>query len=769
MTVSQLREQMMDKVVPEKVMPQNITSFLVDEDAEIPELDAFTFLNRLRSLGIGSADFIYLLKGCNAPAQAVERIESNPAMNLNSLILTLDGAGLTSQDYTRMLYTARQLWERTLTMRIQNVDEPEPDVKEYIPHAKIAESYPEEVSEYERETVPEIVPEDIPEVAEEEPPSESILAEEIPETEQESAEPVTEETPEDSYSVDSIIAELMGEKPAEETTAQPVSEPEQAETAAEEPTEETLPESAPEENDAGLNITARVFTETAQFDKLRDGLDEEEGESAEEQAFPEQAEPRESGYDRGALITAAVGAVALFAVNAVVGALGFKHSEEPELRYAADSAEIFSAIYSSYNKGVVGGENIVRYSPQEAELFGSELLVQQSGGFGTFCVDGVVYVCDSGAITLAQSGSELLPPEGEFVSVFEQEGALFAVYGGEDSGFMRIEDGNCVYVSEQAGELCDLVVSDGRISLGTAYVPAFTESFSVEQTDHYMPAVGGNVISAENVLLSGEDGCGYALSATYELSEGTATSVRAVLGDPIFARGDGEFFAMNGQSGSVLITAGEEKLSSATAGRITALACRNGICATAEQTEEGTLVYVRDENAAARSAMNNFSEEVTRLTLSGTTVLVSGENGVFLTADCADPAAPKITAHKSVRGFVKGDYLLTGEQNEAGLRLSLYRVSGGAAEELFSYTKTLTAAEQKSLVLGGAGTAFIGDDRAGMAYSYFDGVSVVSEFVLFGKEQRVVTLYDDRTGITAAAEIDGRVSIFHGGICEPVE
>ena len=55
MTVSQLRDRMTEKVVPEKLMPQNIVEFLMDEDAELPELDAFTFLNRLRSLGIGSA------------------------------------------------------------------------------------------------------------------------------------------------------------------------------------------------------------------------------------------------------------------------------------------------------------------------------------------------------------------------------------------------------------------------------------------------------------------------------------------------------------------------------------------------------------------------------------------------------------------------------------------------------------------------------------------------------------------------------------------
>ena len=122
MTVSKLYDYMTEKVVPESVMPQNISAVLMDdENPTIPELDAFTFLNRVRALGIGSADFLYLLKGCNAPEEAVEKIENNPAMNLQTLIVTLDGSGLTSQDYTRMLYTARQIWERTLTMRLDRV------------------------------------------------------------------------------------------------------------------------------------------------------------------------------------------------------------------------------------------------------------------------------------------------------------------------------------------------------------------------------------------------------------------------------------------------------------------------------------------------------------------------------------------------------------------------------------------------------------------------------------------------------------------------
>ena len=120
MTVSEIRSLMLEKVIPESLLPQNIAVCLMDENAAPPELDAFTFLNRLRSLGIGSADFLYLLKGCGAPEEAVSKIEQHPDMNLQTLIVTLESSGLTPKDYTRMLYTARQLWEHTITMRIDS-------------------------------------------------------------------------------------------------------------------------------------------------------------------------------------------------------------------------------------------------------------------------------------------------------------------------------------------------------------------------------------------------------------------------------------------------------------------------------------------------------------------------------------------------------------------------------------------------------------------------------------------------------------------------
>ncbi len=803
MTVSQLRDKMMEKVVPEKVMPQNIVAFLMDEDSDIPELDAFTFLNRLRALGIGSADFLYLLKGCNAPAQAVEKIQSNPAMNLNSLILTLEGAGLNSQDYTRMLYTARQLWERTLTMRIENVEAPEPDVKEYVPRPKYAESYPAQKS-VEAVTVPEMPAPEADDIAEESaaaPPAEDYPYAEPAEAAPEEPDYSAESEPENFYTVDSILAEILGEtapaqseeQPSEQESAAPTEEAAQilSEDSAEpENTDETdeqthdteqpegeiydieQPEEAAEEessDEPAVRITARVFTETSQFDKLRDEPNEPEElpapENPEEQAAP--APESEKSGSRGALVAAAVGAAVVFAAAAVVGLMGFEPREPlPDVRFAESNAEIFAAIYNSYNKGVVGGSSVIEYVAPEASMFGTNLIAQRPDGLGTFSVGDTIFTCEPQAITLSD-GMELLPPEGSFVLVFDTEDALYAVYSGDDSGFMRIGSSGSVYVTEQVGTLTDVLVSDGTISLGTAYVPAYSESFSIEQTECYMPTVGGEVIAAQEVVLSGENGCGYGLSAGYDLSDGSVKSARAVLCDPVFAKADGTLFGATSQGGGLLVMCGEE-ISTERTGVLSAWAAQ-GIIATAEDTAEGKYVYVRDSGAKALSALNNLVEDVTSLCFDESTLLIGGEEGVFLTADCSQPDVPVPQTPQPVRGIARDGVLLTAETVDAGLRLTLYEVAeSGEAAVLYSYTKILKPSERESLVLGGTNTFFVSRERAGAAYSYFDGVSVVSELALLGPEQTLFTLYDDPTGIIAVTESDGKICAVHNGIAEPV-
>lgn len=185
MTVGEMREIMRRRVVPEDIVPQNIIGLLIDDEdnAAPPKLDAFTFLTRLRGLGIGSADFLYLMEGCEAPQEVIDKLKNNPAMNLQGLIMTLENSELTSDDYSRILYTARQIWERTLTLRLEksemvlregdeeSEDYSEPTFEEVMDELDGMTADPAE----EQPDVPENIPEEAPK-APEAPVEEAELA-----------------------------------------------------------------------------------------------------------------------------------------------------------------------------------------------------------------------------------------------------------------------------------------------------------------------------------------------------------------------------------------------------------------------------------------------------------------------------------------------------------------------------------------------------------------------------------------------------------------
>ncbi|MDE6031671.1 MAG: hypothetical protein K2G32_08635, partial [Oscillospiraceae bacterium] len=365
MNVVQLRDYMAEKVIPEKVMPQNIAEFLMDEEAELPELNAFTFLNRLRSLGIGSADFLYLLEGCGAPAEAVERIRRNPAMNLQSLIITLDSSGLNSQDYTRMLYTARQMWERTLTMRLENVL---PNVR---PQEDISADTAEiNFGEYQRESEPEADRKNrgaIPAAAVEAPPkAEEISApiDDLSDYTSEMTAAETEEYPEPEEDTELLAAMAYyksifspagesgtsaGDNYSEIRSAKasgalpepaPASDLDNAEEdirayekpdgseerfeAPREPYGEESSEEYPEADGEEAEVTSEFVRIDANqiMQELTSALDEDEDEDETQLAEPARMR-QEGGYHKRSLISAAVGAAAVFGVRAVVSAMGF--------------------------------------------------------------------------------------------------------------------------------------------------------------------------------------------------------------------------------------------------------------------------------------------------------------------------------------------------------------------------------------------------------------------------------------------------------------
>ena len=764
---------MMYKVVPEKVMPQNIEVLLMGEDEELPELDAFTFLNRLRALGIGSADFLYLLKGCNAPESAVQKIERDPAMNLNALILTLEEAGITPQEYTRMLYTARQLWERTMTIQLQQ--EESGDVREYVPRAKAPEhTEPADYSEEEAADTTETA-EEFSENKEDSFTVESILAQmesiasfptgdddnatlPIDEREQPLSDGETDQSDE-PFSQD----ETEAEQPAEKLniTARVVTETTQFdepfsadETEAEQPGEK-------------LNITARIVTETTQFDKPF---------SPEDYDYDED-EPAETGspYKKGALISSAAGAAVLIAAAAGLNLLGFGAPATPAHRFAVDNAEIFAQIYSAYNNGIIGN-SAKAYSPAAETIFGG-LLIEQDG-FGTYSDKSTAYICSAGGITLyAENGAELtesgilLPPEGaEFVGFFEDGGALLAVFCGSESGFMRIENGREVFSASQGGALCDLEYDNGALYLGTVFTPDFSENFTIEQTDRYIPAICGEGIAADRVLLSESAGCSYALSVRYNTADGSAELLFAALGDIALAGADGTaavysegktlFFAPSDDG--VFRTVSEAKAAAA--------AARGALIACAEQGENGFGVSILSGGTPV-SFIANAPENLHTLRLYGNTLLLlDGGGKPLLAADITNPAAPAILSLERANGFARGDYAVTAAKTDAGIRLALLeKKADGTCAELFSFEKPLSAQELNSLEFGGAESFFAGDKLAGAAYRRFDGVSVVSEFAVFGEDRKLLTLYDDKHGYTAAADIGGTVYAIRGESADIVQ
>lgn len=733
MTVSKLREYMLEKLIPEKVMPQNIMTFLMDEEAELPELDAFTFLNRLRALGIGSADFLYLLKGCGAPREAVEKIEQNPAMNLQKLIVTLEGSGLTPQDYTRMLYTARQLWERTLTMRL----EAETGERSIIDEASAEDiDYPQAYSGN----------------AEAEPaPCEQELSE-FPDITQ------GDESCESDEEIQGGAVQLAEETPLPE------------------------PKNVPDGTGEFIAVTADSFHIEIPDDD-NDAVDEaaEEPETADEpdEAFvfepqerDERSEIREnSPFRLGAVVASAIGAAVLFVLSAVLGATGFEQlAEVIEAHYAADSAEIFGEIYSSYNSGILGGNNVCAMPSERLCRYGG-LLVKSGGQLGVYSQGDIAYAAEKERIEVYRLAdgeltylSEINPPNGcEFIRVFEQDGGVFAVFSGEVCGFTRLENGAAKFVSSQDGILTDISLGDGFIRFGSVYVPGFTESFSVEQDDHFLPAIGvgeRSVIPPQSVLVSGEAGCGYAISVCYDLADGAPTECSAVLGNPVYASADGNMAVLMTDGGSMLYGRGqqlvsepEDELVTEAAGEV--FACdydNNGLLATAERTENGVVVNLRARGLTPIAVLANFGGEISALELEDGILYIIGADGGVTAMNCTDPHKPEAVELTAATGTVRGEYALCEERTPSGIRFVLYGETEDGISELASYTKNLTAEELSTLETGGANTMYIGGaDCCGVCYSYFDGVSVVSEYSLFGKQRKISTLFDDKEGFVLAA------------------
>ncbi|MBD5383885.1 MAG: hypothetical protein HDR72_02655 [Ruminococcaceae bacterium] len=865
MTVGEMREIMRSRVVPEDLVPQNVISLLMDDEetAAPPELDAFTFLTRLRALGIGSADFMYLMEGCEAPQAVVDKIRNNPAMNLQGLILTLENSELTADDYKRILYTARQIWERTLTLRLeksemvlQGGDEPqedysEPTFEEVMDElGQIDDTHEgDDISEYEEfraafvteELAPPVQVTSGPAVEEIAEPVEEEMPAEIPVEETPVGEEVLEEVPDEEAPVEETVEESTIEKSAVE--AEPVGEvPVEESLTKEEPAEEEdvdVPDEylefaeysdqpvyteeieavkqpyngdttaivqidaemlrqnlallAEEEQAAVRAEAARVAAEQAQqearaayeaarADEAQKNTEENSEESGEEQTEEtEELEgkkerepfivriPNEHPYHKGAIITAAAGAAVVFGASFGVTLI----PEPPVIRsitYAEDNAAIFNEIYYSYYDNIVGGEKAREPVFDYNKIFG-DLLVT-ADGFGTFSEGDNVYTVTSEAVSASAfrngtltEAEEILPPDGtRIVNVFDDNGALVAVFSGtDDCGFMRISGGKALFTVRQDGFITDFDYKDGDILIGSVYTPRFTRTFGIQDSMIYMPRLGvgeKNALRPQSVIPSGTKGYSYGISAAYSTANGATRSAVAVLGNPISASTDGRFI-LSGEE-DLLMTVGAEEITAVKAEGIQLAA----FCDDGSATYEGGNINLRDRDGNVVAAIANPAQTVTSMWFDGNLLRLSGVNGVFITMDCSVFTDPKVAELRTVSGAVSGENAVIFGTGANSLTLSHYKLVNGTASLVNTYTKALSPELLNTLEFGGINTVIADGVRFGAGYRYFDGVSVMSEYAVMedsGQVSSTKELFDDRTGFTLAFKHNGNIYAQCGG------
>lgn len=837
MTVEYLRDLMREKVVPEDLVPQNMINRFIDEDAEPPKLDAFAFLMRLRSLGIGSADFVNLLVGCGAPDEVVEKIRHNPAMNLQGLIVTLDNSELTTDDYTRMLLTARQVWERTLTLRLERSEKITQDLEDgktadtmELPRVENAEDedidYPDDGEELSEDDSYYNYDEDMVELS-----FTAVLDRINEETLAEKSETVSGDSSNDTSNdssnkdgdtfaamfdrINAEVSEVSEEDNGDDLhsgkNAKRIFEGEELETP-----EKTDKPKVPEEQPKDLTFSQA-------FDKIKSGKQKETtkapAESTDETDFVqvdeeslrekfeilttemEKLKPKTAKqvksvedeadyedddtderpkrvYHKGAIIGGVIGAAVLAAAGfAVPKFLALRAANE--LRYAESNDEIFNKIYFAYTVDKIsGGTAACSVGGDAHRLFGDLLITpSEENGLGSFSLGDTQYVVTEESISasIVENGSvtpleALVPPESaRFVAVFDEGGELYALFSGKQSGCMKVTDGKADYTIMQDGILTDFELNDGTLGLGTVYTPVFGHTFDIGDEDVYLPRLGTGEpkpISAKNVIVSSTNGYSYGVSAEYSTADGSPKSSRAVIGDPVAASADG-CFAMSGDEGVLIKTDGEKPVASKT-GKLSRAAFGRGVCAAAEVDDSGN-VRLMDSDMKLKSILAGAPANITAMWFEGNVLMIAGSDEVSR-VDCSDLSAPKPLALDEAVGVVLGNSAVTYKTTESALVITRWELENGTARKLAYYTRELSADRLSSVKFGSVSAVIVNGAQSGAAYSYFDGVSVDSVYVVFteGAQPKTVSVFDDRDGFTAAFKDGDTIkAICAGGVKVP--
>ena len=859
-----MRRAIREKVVPEEVVPQNVINQLIDEDAEPPKTDAFAFLMRLRALGIGSADFLNLLEGCGAPESVILKIKRNPAMNLQGLILTLENSELTSDDYKRMLLTARQVWERTLTLRLEKTEKISREMERESAQNEEQDEIPAK-SEIEEDSENADFSEDEPEDEDgldiDEEMSEMSftavldrISEELRNGTLAPNEDEREVDEQDEQEVDGQDEQEVDEQDEQEVAGQDEQEVDEQDEQEISGQDEDVAEVREEQNDnsdggelsftdafdriksgkqvspadAGDDIGQSAIIdidgdalkeriggrdgESRIFDEVYKDVDEEEPDAdGAERDFDndgefhgdEEFDGEEPDYDddnddddddddgdsrvyhKGAIIGGAVGAAALIGAGIFMG--GFTLGKAKKLDYAEDNTEIFAKIYEEYTAGQAGGEEVYGIGSSAGGVFGDLLIGSADGDrIGYFSQDDsrLLITRESISVSVVKNGEvtaleDVLPPENaRFVAAFDENGELYAVFSGEVSGYTKLKDGKAQYTVCQDGVLTDFESKDGEIRLGTVYTPNFTHNFTVNDEDVYLPKIGIEKapITAANVVISDTDGYSYGVSAGYSAENGQTLSACAVIGDPAAVSADGRF-AMNGDVGLLLTVQdggdggdgeGDEKgeiLSQSTEVFSRAAFFENG-CALvgAENSKGNSDVKILDKDMKPASNITGISAKISGMWFDGSVLTVDGEDGVILRADCSDTSAPKTLVLQNAEGVCIGNSALTFGVSGNAFTITRYERENGEVRELAKFTKELPAEQLSTVKFGDLGAVLMSGAKSGAAFSYFDGVSVVSEYAVFenGVTPQTVSVYDDKTGFTAAFEQNGKITAVCG-------
>ncbi len=763
MTVEEMRAIMRRRVVPEDLVVQNIVEYLMDESAQLPKLSAFAFLNRIHDLGMSAKDFTVLLEGCGAPKSAVDKIKANPAMSLNNLVLTLENSGLTSDDYSDMLYTARMVFEQTLTsadiLKQASANENDEEDEERTV-SELFDDVPEESENTAEDDAEENGLEEktsVDETTDEKADIETMTSEEKTDTaEEQIPENKAEENTELSGDTSTLIISIDPKKLKQGSAERSLS----VESLFDDNEDENSEDDAEDNSDVSDEEIDEKTDEKNEDKKSPSKSHEEPDETKDDES---DRESKKGGYNKPALIISAVGAAVLLLLCAYFTFFGKTDPFEKKIAYAEDNDAIFVEIYDSYTAGNMGGDRAQAYFAGE-KLFGNMLISQND--FGIVSDGNFVYLCSNDKITAyddkdisTAAKAEIAPPENtEFVDLFQYGDSVIAVFSGKECGFMNIKKGYVNFTVHQDGELCDFSANENEISFGSVYVPHYTHTFNSSDVNEYIPRVGRDekaALSAGSILPGETSGCSYAVWGKYSLADGNTIAARAALGDPVYAGASG-MCAMNfkDKSGNTLgkiVCLSEEPVVKETEMIFAAAECADIFAALGNQ-----YITLFDAQLEKKRELTNLPALPDRMKFSGKVLLLGKEDGVFSSIDCTNSESPAPLETTKENGVVLGDSAVT-FKTDSKLEATLLHLENGEVKQTGSFSKSLSESELSTLEVGGAETAAFGEGVCAFAFKYFDGVSIVSQCIMFGKNNSERTLYDDRTGYTAVFNCNGSI------------